>query len=143
MAKNENILFDTSLELPEDTGVSDSDLCIVFGNCVENAIEACRGISGERFIRINTRLSGKMLAVTVDNSFDGELKNEGGALISRKREGEGIGISSIKAIAEKYGGAAQFEVKDNVFQVSVILRTKNALPKVERLSENITDFTAE
>ena len=123
IAKNENIRFDARLELPEDAGVSDSDLCIVFGNCVENAIEACRGVSSGRFIRINSKITGKILAITVDNSFDGKLKNKGGAFMSRKHDVEGIGISSIKAIAEKYGGAAQFEAKDNLFQASVMLQT--------------------
>ena len=65
-----------------------------------------------------------MLAVTIDNSFDGKLKKKGDAFMSLKHKGEGIGTSSVKAIAEKYGGAAQFEPKDNFFQASVMLRVK-------------------
>jgi sensor histidine kinase regulating citrate/malate metabolism len=110
------------LELPGNTGISDSDLCIVFGNCVENAIEACRKISGERFIRINSKLTGKMLAITVDNSFDGIIESEGGVYLSRKHEGEGVGTSSVKAVARKYGQGARFDVEGSVFKASIMLR---------------------
>jgi sensor histidine kinase YesM len=105
--------------------VSDADLCIVFGNCVENAIEACQRAGGERFIRIKSIIIGDMLAVTIDNSFDGILNQNNNTYQSRKHNGEGIGISSVKAVARKYGGDAKFESKANVFQASVILRVKD------------------
>jgi hypothetical protein len=62
-----------------------------------------------------------MLTVTVDNSFDSEVKKEGDMFLSSKREGEGIGIASVKAVAEKYGESARFEANGNVFQATVIL----------------------
>jgi sensor histidine kinase YesM len=122
IAKNEGIRFDVRLELPEKTGVNDSDLCIVFGNCIENAIEACRKLNDGKFIKINSKLAGKMLAVTIDNSFDGAIKKEGDTFLSLKHAGEGIGISSVKAVAQKYNEVARFEAKDNIFQASVMLR---------------------
>jgi len=124
IAKNEGIQFDIRLELPENTGVSDSDFCILFGNLTENAIEACRKLNNGRFIRINSKLAGKMIAITIDNSFNDKIEKEGDVYMSLKHDGEGIGISSVKAIAEKYGGAAQFESKDSVFQASIMLRLK-------------------
>jgi hypothetical protein len=127
MAKSEGIHVDTHLEFPKKTGVNDSDLCIIFGNCVENAIEACRKIEdGERFIRINAGLEEKMLAITIDNSFNGVIKEMNGAFISQKRdgEGEGIGISSVKAVARKYDGVTRFEAKGKIFQASVLLQLK-------------------
>jgi len=111
----EGIKVDTHLELPENTGVNDSDLCIIIGNCIENAIEACRslnGLNGEKFIKINSAILGNILSVTVDNSFDG------------KTFLEGVGISSVKAVAAKYDGETRFEAKGNVFQSSVMLRVK-------------------
>jgi len=121
-AKKEGISFETHLELPENTGVSDSDLCIIFGNCIENAIEACRNVDGERFIKINSKIVGKNLAVTIDNSFDGFIDENKGTFLSRKHDGEGIGISSVKAVAAKYDATARFEVVDNVFQAMIMLR---------------------
>jgi sensor histidine kinase regulating citrate/malate metabolism len=125
IAKNEGVKVDVRLNIAENTGVNDSDLCIVFGNCIENAIEACRKIKdGEKFIKINAGLTGKMFTVTVDNSFDGTVKEANGVFMSRKHEGEGIGISSVKAIARKYNGESRFGVSGEVFKASVMLKVK-------------------
>ena len=122
IAKDENIQVDVSLEIPAKINISDTDLCIIFGNCVENAIEACQKVDGERFIKINSKIVGKNLAITIDNSFDGFVDEKDGAFFSRKHDGEGIGIASVKAVAAKYGATARFEVVDNVFQAMIMLR---------------------
>ena len=69
-----------------------------------------------------------MLGITVDNSFSGEVKKDGDLFLSDKREGEGVGISSVRAVARKYGGLAKFEAKDGVFQVSVLLSRSTVSP---------------
>jgi hypothetical protein len=130
MARSEGIRVDAHIALHENAGVNDSDLCIVFGNCVENAVEACRRTGGDRFIKINSKTTGKLLTVTIDNSFDGTVIKDGPVFLSRKREGgtkqsrQGFGISSVAAVAKKYNGDALFETKGSVFQASVILRIK-------------------
>jgi hypothetical protein len=127
IAKNEGIDVTTHLDLPDNTGLSDSDLCIVFGNCIENAIEACRKINDGKFIKLNSKITGEILAVTIDNSFDGVIKKEGNIFLSHKYKGQnvypvsGIGISSVKSVIRKYKGEARFEAKGNVFQASVML----------------------
>jgi len=124
IARSEGIQVDVNLELPENMGISDIDLCIIFGNCIENAIEACRRIESGKFIKINSRLKEDMLAITIDNSFDGVVKKAGDAFLSMKHDGEGIGVSSVKGVARKYGEIAQFEVKGNIFQASIMLRVQ-------------------
>jgi len=124
IAKHEGIQLTIHTELPEKPGINDTDLCIVFGNCVENAIEACRRSTGEKFITINSEIIGDMLSITVDNSFSGELTKKGDVYITSKKDG-GIGISSVKSIARKYNGITRFETVGNVFKVSVMLRVED------------------
>ena len=130
MAKESDygIKVDSRLVIPENTGnVSTMDLCVVLGNLLENAIEACLRITEGRFIRANSNIQGNMLFITVDNSFSGEIKKDGDTFMSAKRKDEGVGISSIKAISQKYDGDAHFEVNGNTFQASVMLRIENPL----------------
>ena len=122
LAGAEGIKFDAQLDVPENMGVSDSDLCIVFGNLIENAIDAARETTGERFINMRSKITGNMFCLGVDNGFSGEIREENGIFISSKHEGEGIGIPSIKALAGKYDGKAIFEAGNNMFRASVILR---------------------
>jgi hypothetical protein len=114
--------IETSVQLsvPQNTGrVRDSDLCIIVGNLFENAIEACgRQTSGQRFVQMNIHIRYDTLTITMDNSFDGNYNELDGVFFSLKRDGEGMGLSSVRAVACKYEGNAKFEVKGNVFMSS-------------------------
>jgi len=124
MAKNEGIKVNVHVELPEKLSIRDSDLCIIFGNCVENALEACRRFEGDRFINVKSMIVGNMLTIVIDNSFDGDLKKKGDGYISRKDGSLGIGVSSVKTVIRKHNGEARFEAKNNVFHASMMLNIK-------------------
>ena len=103
--------------------ISDSELCIVFGNLLENAVEACsRMKEGHRFIKLNSTFHHGILTVTMDNSFDGTVIKNGEHYRSSKRNDYGIGLESIRTVTEKTHGGCQFIQKENVFLSSVYLR---------------------
>jgi hypothetical protein len=140
IARAEHIRVRINIQIPRKTGFSDSDLCIVFGNCLENAIEACRAIpDGGRYINIKAKVHGDILGMAVDNSFDGAVQVKDGKFISKKRVNEeGIGLSSIKAIADKYNGKAIFSFDQCEFQTSIILNMKEKNEGVQK--DAATDF---
>lgn len=70
-AKNENIDYLVKADIPADTFLPDPDLSVLFGNLIENALEACRAEPGDRKIAIRAALTGGTLCVTVDNTFTG------------------------------------------------------------------------
>lgn len=121
LAEKNGIKLSVKLTVPEySERISDTSLCVIFGNLLENAIEACeRMIGGDRFIRLYSRVQYKSLTITVDNSFDGTVHKQGGRWLSRKRSDYGTGTASVTAVAEKYGGGAVFEAEGQVFQASV------------------------
>lgn len=127
IAQSKGIDISIMLAIAEDNGcVQDSDLCIIVGNLLENAIEACERIKeGKRFIKMNSRLKYNTLTITADNSFDGNYETEDSLFLSAKRDGKGTGLSSILAVAQKYGGAAKFEPGGNVFLSSVYIKLNN------------------
>lgn len=124
ICKEEKIEFHTKLIVPEISKAAiNSDLAIIFGNLLENAIEACHKINeSKRFIRISSNLNYDTLVLTMDNSYNGNFVSVDGRFLSTKREDFGIGLSSIQSIARKYHGDAKFEDKDGHFQSSVYLR---------------------
>jgi signal transduction histidine kinase len=121
-AKSENINVDVHTELPKNCGINDIDLCIVFGNSLENAIEAAQKLLNNRFIKICSKITGNLLTIVIENNFDNIVKKDGDEFLSLKSGGEGIGTSSIKAIAEKYDGSVQFDTDGSIFRTTVILR---------------------
>ena len=97
ICKLEDIDFSIETTVPEDLEIDEMDLCVIFGNVLENALEACRCITaGERFIKLNSQFIGNKLYIAVDNRFCGEIRHKNGAWLSQKRdESPGIGIISV------------------------------------------------
>lgn len=92
------------------------------GNLLENAIDAAdNGSAHERFIRFHMLCSGNMLAITVDNSFHGDVKMDGAQYLSSKANHSGLGLHNIEIIANKYEGGVEFTHDSQVFHSSVML----------------------
>lgn len=117
-----NAAFEAAILLPETLDLTDADLCILLGNLMENAVEACsRQNTGKRFIILKGKTSSHQLRLVADNSFDGIIHKKDGHFYSSKRNGIGLGIQSVQAVVERHGGLVSFEEKDNIFQVSVLI----------------------
>lgn len=114
--------FEAVLLLPEAPGLTDADLCILLGNLMENAVEACsRQKTGRRFIMLRGKTDNKHIRLVADNSFDGVVRLKDGRYCSSKRNGFGLGIQSVQAVVERHKGLVSFEAKEDIFQVSVLI----------------------
>ncbi len=122
LAGQQGIEVSVHLDIPRRFGqVQDSDLCVIVGNFLENAIHACQAVpAGERFIRMSSRVHYDTLTVAMDNSMRCTVggKAEGGAADVKP----GTGLSSVMAVAERYGGTARFEINGDVFLSSVYVK---------------------
>lgn len=120
--QQEGIAFTARLTVPaQNETLDDRALCVVFANLLENGVEACgRMVGGKKFIQLNSSLEYGVLTITMDNSFDGQTRQENGKFLSSKRAGApGVGLSSIRAVAKAHHGDARFEAKGQVFRSSV------------------------
>ena len=66
--------------------------------------------------------SHRLLLIQVENTFDGEIQEKSGVLQSSKRKGSGLGVQSVRRIAEKSGGASSFVYQNGVFCAKAMLR---------------------
>ena len=112
------------LDLPRELPVSEPDLCSVLSNLLENAMEASlKTVPEHRQVKVSARLhSDHMVLLSIENTYDGKVKEKDGVFLSSKRPGEGIGLQAVRHIAEKNGGYCRFLYGDGVFCVNVILR---------------------
>lgn len=115
------------LNVPQNCFIDTTDLAVMFGNILENAVEACKPVENDRFITVigeYTQETAKpaMLSLIVKNNYKIEPHtNEDGVFLSSKHKGNGIGISSVKHIVERYGGNCSFIPENRTFTVSVII----------------------
>ncbi len=91
--------------------MSDGDLCCLFSNLMENAVESClRAEKRNHSIRVAiVRPGPSQLYIRVWNDTDGNIKANGNNYVSSKeKDRQGYGLISIRRIAEKYQGEAIF-----------------------------------
>ena len=124
MAVSAGINMDWHIELPEPLPVTELDMSSLFGNLMENAIDGCLTIpEGGRYFCLTTEnRHGNKLYIVSTNSFDGKVRKGKDGYHSTKHRGNGIGLTAIAAVAEKYGGSAQASNSDTEFYMDVTLK---------------------
>lgn len=101
-----------------------TDQYVLFGNMIDNAINAVRNLENpaQRSIYINIHAEKQLLLIHMENSFEGKLRFRNGLPLttSGDEENHGFGMTSIRLIAEKYGGSVNTRAENNVFYLSLI-----------------------
>lgn len=124
-AERERIRVTMEVSVFEKIPVMDTELCIILGNLLENAVEACRRMeSSERFLDLELAMeSESLLVILVKNSYEGTVRRspEGGFFSAKEKGRKGIGIASVLNIAEKYHGVSRFTYENHIFQASLLL----------------------
>ena len=125
-AYQNGIAFSVKADIPNDIFVDKKDLVVLFGNLLENAADACKEVGGDRFIDLTaaytyTQNKTHRFSLIVKNSCGIVSRDDEGVFRSIKHAGDGIGISSVKNITDKYSGACSFTPEGSNFTVSVIL----------------------
>lgn len=106
-AERDGIALSADIDFRTGGFLSDMDLCTIFSNALDNAIEASLRVENEekRSVLLKCGPAAGNLVVTVMNYYEGELRRSGEVFLSSKSApGHGIGLSSIRRTAEKYGG---------------------------------------
>lgn len=122
-AKNKSIDYIADVAIPNETAITQTDLSVLFGNLLENALDACAAEkTDDKKIVIRATTDDYSLCLAIDNTFTGELKKDkSGVYVSTKHKGSGLGIESVKNIVEKYHGICKFESDGNMFYASIML----------------------
>lgn len=134
IAKSMGIDVDCSLLLPYPCSLKDIDIYIILSNALDNAIQAVKRLDAgmekytltdskspparsasdagcpNGYIHVSGRIQGDFLMMEIENSFHGK-----GAFK------KGTGLSNVKKVAEKYGGAMSIEAQENKFVLHVLL----------------------
>ncbi len=125
VARQNGVRVNFSLHIPEGCFIRDTDLCVLMGNCLENAIDACRKLPEEkRCLRVESAIKNKYLAITIANSYNGNTSMQNSAYLSDKRgrRDVGIGLESVEAVVRNYNGEMKIQGENGVFTVYIMLK---------------------
>ena len=112
------IQADKCLSLP----LTDSEICVLFGNLLDNAIEASSQIKdADRWIRVMIGQQKEMFFLNISNNFENAPNLQRGEYVSTKRQKDvhGYGIKGVKRIVEKYDGFLTLQHADEKFEVKI------------------------
>lgn len=116
-AKKSGIAIQISGALPAQISISDSDLCVLLSNALENALHACQSAAAahmQRIIDIQFYEKCGQLFLQIENPCPNEVRFSHGLPVS-DQPGHGIGVQSICAIVERYHGIYSFLVQNERF----------------------------
>lgn len=104
--------------------LSESEICSLFGNIVDNAVTAVSHLEEEkRTINILVRTRGNFLSIHEENYFEGELKKtaDGFETTKKDKEHHGFGLKSIQMITENYHGNMSVTAEDGIFNINILI----------------------
>ncbi len=124
LMKSRNIHTDVTVHVSEQMKTSDMDLCVLVGNLLDNAIEACDAVKEEenRFIRIYIDTLQNQLYISIMNGMEGTARRQGARFVSSKRgdRRQGFGLQQVDRIVEKYGGYLNRQTEEGVFATEIM-----------------------
>ena len=122
-ADEKNIRWECDVQMPKGCSVNEFDLCVLFGNILDNALEACgrMGDSESCFIHIQAKTVKKCFLIEVKNSVDTAEQCAEGPARKEKPRGHGIGLMNVSDVVHGYNGVLHIESERGVFITSVLL----------------------
>lgn len=120
LAKSKDIEFIKDIQIPENLKINSSDCCIIFGNALDNAIEACEKVQGYKYIKVNLIYHENSLVCKIANS---SIEKQNTFLTTTKSDklNHGIGFSNIQETLEKYNHIMRVEQNGGEFMLFFIL----------------------
>ena len=125
LAKTKKIDLEIQADCKELGFVKDTDLCTIFGNALDNAIEACEKVekAEDRSIRVKTELLAGQMVIAFTNTYQGEVTLSNGMPLTSKKDkkNHGIGLRSIRRTLEKYNGTLRLKPDADRFTLTVVI----------------------
>jgi len=132
-AEQSMVAIDVSAEVPENLPFSDTEICTLLANGLENAINAASGAgtgpdSGPPSVRIRCHIHKNNLLILIENTFPGQAEIKNGLPYTTK-EGHGYGVKSIKMLVDRHNGYCSFSAKEGLFTLKIVLPMANLQSK--------------
>lgn len=115
------VQLNVAARLPKIPSISDTELCSVLSNGLENALHAASALEPpHRWVELYCGVQLNHLLIEIKNPYAGEILMCNGLPIS-KQAGHGYGCRSIRTIIERNQGHCTFEPEDGIFTLRMAL----------------------
>lgn len=124
-AEQSGVAMDVEAEVPENLPFSDTEICTLLANGLENAIDAASGAGTDPesefpTVRVKCQVHKGNLLILIENTFPGQAEIKNGLPYTNK-EGHGYGVKSIKMLVDRHKGYYSFSAEEGLFTVKIVL----------------------
>lgn len=98
------------------------DATTIFGNLLDNAIEAAEKTEGDKYIYVKIGFYHQMIVVKIENNCNA-VTWENGLPVSKKGKGRGIGLLNVQSSIEKYDGSLKLKQENQKFTAELFLNS--------------------
>lgn len=118
-----DIDFHAEIDLSEGGFLDGLDVSTIFGNALDNAIEACGKLPDEeRFITVRAGVECRnYLSIQIENSADREACGENRVTTKEDTFWHGFGRRNIESSVEKYEGSCTYKHRDGIYTLSILI----------------------
>ena len=122
VAQKAGIRYEIDTMLLTGIPTTEQETCALFGNLLDNAIEACCLVeTEEKWIKIQIKQINQLLSIELLNTFEIPCIRKQGVFetIKEERSAHGYGIKSMQRIVDKYQGLITYEEKEKIFTTKI------------------------
>ncbi len=127
-AEEKGIDWECDVRIPGRCRVNEFDLCVLFGNILDNAVEACERLQRENvgqepqpFIRVQAQAVKKCFLLEVKNSMSADEMTIDKTTEKENGQGHGIGLLNVADVVRGYDGVMSTKMRDGIFDLSLLL----------------------
>lgn len=124
VAEKKNIEFTSQIQIPENTNIEPVDVCAIFGNALDNAIEACeRVVDKPKKITLTIICQNRTIFCKITNTLSHPNVNISNTS-KQDSSNHGLGLVSLKKALSDYNSEPVIEITENKFILKFVLFTK-------------------
>lgn len=129
LCANRGIRLSCAVSIRDISCIGTVDLYTMLSNALDNAIEGVERVSeqGMKTIRFSMAERKGMLFIEVENYYEGTIHLKDGLPLTSKADAgnHGIGVKSIRTLAQKYDGAIEISTEDQTFLLQILIPLSN------------------
>lgn len=127
VCKEKGIEFTANIDSRNTDFIENIDVSSILSNILDNAIEACEKIPGDkRYIKLETMWADDIFLIVCENSKINSIKKLGETFVTDKinKSNHGLGIKSIEYSVKKYRGNMLITYDENTFNLKIMIPKK-------------------
>lgn len=127
LARQNNIEFTCSIDEVNLDFIDNIDLTTIFANLLDNAIEACSELEGDRLINVHVGAFNNLVNINIKNSMSERTVFIGVNMKSSKQNHIGLGLVNVNKVISKYNGDFNIQKESNMFVCNIVLSKQGKL----------------